>query len=276
MNKAGGYALALVTATLLGLAGTYYLYYQDAIDIDDQSFAEKQAALLPNLSVLLPPDSQQRHPAALLFHGCGGVKPSLQRRAQEFVERGYAAVIVDSFTGRQIDWRRVCDGRELHGDQRAADVLVALEFARNHPAIDADRLFLVGYSHGAWTILESLAYGDALPRGLADAPATGLAGVQGLVAWYPYCGFASRFRKGWQSELPVLMLLAAEDEITDPEPCATIAAEQASRGEPVSWQVYDGVSHGFDTGEDWVVISNPAVHRQALQDQFYFLAHPRN
>jgi dienelactone hydrolase len=100
--------------------------------------ADTQDSVLPHLQVFLP-EAVEPRPSILLFHGCGGVKPSLLTRAQELAEQGYVVIIVDSFAGRNIDWQRVCAGRVMFGDQRAADVLVALEYARDHSVIDADK-----------------------------------------------------------------------------------------------------------------------------------------
>jgi len=162
-------------------------------------------------------------------------------------------------------------GRQMFGDQRAADVLVALEYARNHTAVNPDLLFIAGYSHGGWTVMENLAYNKELPRGLADSPTDPLAGVRGVIAWYPYCGIATHFRNGWQNEIPVLMLLAAEDEITDPRPCADIAQRQAALGLPIEWQVFENVGHGFDTEEDWVKLYDAGAHDRARFSQLNFL-----
>jgi dienelactone hydrolase len=159
----------------------------------------------------------------------------------------------------------------MFGDQRVADVLVALEYARNHKAVNPNLLFITGYSHGGWTVMESLAYNNELPRGLADSPPDPLVGVRGVIAWYPYCGIATRFRNGWQNEIPVLMLLAAEDEVTDPRPCADIAQRQAALGLPVDWHIFKNVGHGFDTGEDWVRLYDAGIHDKARLSQLNFL-----
>lgn len=262
--------LAVVGVVIVLTVGIGYTRYVDAINVKHVSFADTQALVVPHLQVVLP-DSDEPRPAVLMFHGCGGVKPSLLRRARELAERGYVAVVVDSYKGRNIDWERVCAGREMFGDQRAADVLVALEYARHHEAIDARRLFIAGYSHGGWTVLESLAYNGALPRGLVDSPDNPLAGVRGVIAWYPYCGIATHFRSGWEKDIPVLMLLAAEDEVTDHRPCAEVAQRQAQMGLPVDWQVFENVGHGFDTGEDWVIRDDADVLAQARAAQLHFL-----
>jgi len=263
--------VCLGTAALsLLVAGYVYARYYDVIHVKPATFAEMQDLILPHLQVFLP-DTDRATPAVLMFHGCGGVKPSLQRRARELVAGGYAAIIVDSYAGRGTDWQKVCDGRELFGDQRAADVLVALEYARNHPRILPDQLFIAGYSHGGWAVLESIAYDGALPRGLVDSPADPLAGVRGAIAWYPYCGVATHFRDGWTSDIPVLMLLAEEDEITEPGPCVEIARRQATAGKPVEWRVFANVSHGFDTREEWVEHYDAGVLEAANALQADFL-----
>lgn len=156
MKTAFKRVLLVAGVLILLVVGTAYVRYYDVIHVTPVSFAETQSAVLPHLQVFLP-EGGGRRPAVLLFHGCGGVKPSLPRRAEEFVEQGYVAMIVDSFAGRNTDWERVCDGLEMLGDQRAADVLVGLQYARSHPRVDVDRLFIAGYSHGGWAVLETLA-----------------------------------------------------------------------------------------------------------------------
>lgn len=259
-----GMMVLLVTAA-------YSWYFKDVVFAKPQGFAQTRDLLLPHLQVLVPEDSA-RHPAVILFHGCGGPKEYNLRRAESLMAQGYVAFVVDSYSGRGVDAELSCAGRVLQGSQRAADVLVALELAREHPSVDPDKLFLMGYSHGGWTILEALANGAELPPGLTDSPGNHLQGVRGLIAWYPYCGFGANYLGGWDSELPVLMLLAAEDRTTAPEPCVEIASTHASQGKPVSWQVYPGVDHGFDLQEDWVRIYDPRIHQQALQRQTEFLA----
>ena len=266
--KRGLVAVATLASLLLAIG---YVRYYDIIHVAPVSFAETQAVVLPHVQVFLPGVDAVR-PAVLLFHGCGGVRPSLQRRAREFVEEGYVAIIVDSLTGRGIDWQRVCSGLEMFGDQRAAEDLVGLEYARQHPQVDSDRLFIVGYSHGGWAVLEGLASNGTLPRGLSDSPAEPLAGLRAAITWYPYCGIATRFSAGWESPIPVLMLLAAKDQITPHEPSTEVARRQMQAGQPVEWTVFACVGHGFDTGAEWVALSDEGVHRDALARQSAFLS----
>lgn len=271
MKKIGGYILLGLGLSLsLGSAWSWW-YYKDALHYPGSSFTEIRQLIEPHMQVLLP-QGDGPFPTALLLHGCGGVDEFSVPRAQPLVDRGFAVIIVDSNNPRSLHWTMTCDGRALLGNQRAADVLVALEYARSLPEVDPQALFLVGFSHGSWTALEALYFGDDLPPGLTDSPGHHFDGVRGIVAWYPYCGFITEFRRGWSSDIPVLMLLADEDEITDPRPCETVARQQAAAGHPVSYITYPAISHGFDMNDDWVISYDPATAERASAAQVEFLS----
>ncbi|MEP5762972.1 MAG: dienelactone hydrolase family protein [Halieaceae bacterium] len=274
MKRIGAYALATLIALLTAGAAGNYWYYYDAINVHPQSFVEKRALLEPYIQVFLP-EAEGPRPAVLFFHGCGGLSENTVPRAEAATAAGYVAIVLDSLTPRQIAWQDNCDGRVLQGPERAADILVALAYARQLATVDPGQLYIVGYSHGAWTALESLAFYNALPPGLTDSPGQHLAGVKAIVAWYPYCGFAADYVGGWQPDIPVLMMLAEKDQITDPLPCQSFAEQQAAAGKSIELITYPGVSHGFDVDADWVKIYDPNIARQALQEQFAFIARPR-
>ena len=271
MKRLAGYMLIFLVLVSAAGAGATWWYYRQALDVRERHFVELRDVLSPHLVFYLP-DSPAPSPALVFIHGCGGVKDSMVPQVREAVSLGYVAVVLDSLTPRGISWRDTCDGRVLWGQERAADVLVAMTAAREHPAVDPDRLVVVGYSHGAWSVLEALTLGDELPPGLLDGPRDRWHGVRGIVTWYPYCGPVASFDGDWPDHLPVLMLLAAKDEITDPQPCAKIAAGQAAAGRPVREITFPGVSHAFDREEDWVVFYDAATARSAIKEQFSFIA----
>ncbi len=260
-------SLGLLVA--LTTAGTWW-YYKDAIHVQQRSFSELRALLEPHIDFYLP-DREGPAPAVVFIHGCGGLSKATEPRARAAQALGYVAVVQDSLTPRGLDWGAVCDGRVLQGAERVADLLVTLEVTREHPAVDPGNIVVVAYSHGAWTALEALSLGESLPASLSDSPGNHLYGVQGLVAWYPYCGWGVGFEEGWEPDIPILMLLAEKDTTTRPQPCGEIASLQASRGHRVRAITYPGVSHGFDRNEDWVNFYDPVMARRALSEQTSFL-----
>ena len=180
-------------------------------------------------------------PVALLFSGCDGPKDNLDRLAAALVTQGWGAVIVDSHAPRGMDraevWRFVCSGVTLPGAERAADVAVAIADARALPGVDPERIALVGASHGGWAVLDLLALAGTgeRPWGLTEwpggSPEATLAGVTQAVLYYPYCGFPSVVAgKGWQADIPMLMLLVESDSIADETDCAALAARMAAAG----------------------------------------------
>ncbi len=270
MKNLGGYLLLSLGVLLALGAGGSWWYYKDALHVEQRSFEALRALLEPNIDFYLP-DREGPAPAVVFLHGCGGLSQATEPRARSAQALGYVAVVQDSMTPRGLDWPAVCDGRALQGAERVGDLLVTLQVVREHPAVNPDKIVLVAYSHGAWTALEAFALQDTLPSSLSDSPGEHLAGVQGLVAWYPYCGWGVGFSEGWTADIPTLMLLAEVDEITDPKPCADIATRQADAGYPVRSITYWDVGHGFDRNEDWVKVYDPVMAERALSEQTSFL-----
>jgi dienelactone hydrolase len=199
------------------------------------------AAVLRPHDTIYRPEGAGPFPAVLLLHGCLGVRAKDTRWAEELRELGYVALVVDSMTGRgltTLDQRRgVCQGMALWGGTRAADVATSLAYLRTLPYVDAARLGVVGFSHGAWAALDFLAV----------ASDDDVRGLRGVVGFYPYCGVASRARWwGWHVDVPTLLLLAAEDKIVSSDQCRSLAEREASSGRPIALTVYPEVGHAFD------------------------------
>jgi dienelactone hydrolase len=249
----------------------FTLYFRAALFYDTQSPVQVLSILKPHLQLLMP-EGDGPHPLIVSFHGCGGMTGYILPRAQILADAGYAVLEVDSFTGRDIDIGEACAGTDFQGGERAGDVLVALEHARTIPDIDHKRMFLQGFSHGAWTVLEALAIPDGAAPSLDTDIANSMQGVQGAIAWYPYCGFGTGFGDGWRTDIPVLMLLAGKDETTAPEPCAKLAELQMQKGGEVEMHLYPDATHGFDVDVDWVLNYVPETHQKSLGRLFEFLA----
>jgi dienelactone hydrolase len=202
--------------------------------------ATLQSLLRPH-DTLYRPEGMGPFPAVVVLHGCLGVRAKDIRWAEALRGQGYLALVVDSLTGRGLttaDERRgVCQGMTLWGGTRAADVAASLAYLRSRPDVDAGRLAVIGFSHGAWAALDFLS-------GASDDDVRGLRGV---VGFYPYCGIASRARwRGWQADVPTLLLLAEADRMVSAAQCESLAARATANGRPVSLTVYPEVGHVFD------------------------------
>jgi dienelactone hydrolase len=202
-----------------------------------------QSLLRPHDSVYRP-DGSGPFPTVILLHGCAGVRRKDTQWAEAFRQQGYVALVVDSLSGRGLmTWeerRRICLGLDLWGSTRAGDLLATLAHVRALPFVDAERIAVVGWSHGAWAALDFL----------ASASPEMVRGLRAVVAFYPYCGIASRARwRGFGVDVPVLMLLAQADSIVSTDSCVSLAESEVKRGHPVAAKVYPEVGHVFDWRE---------------------------
>ena len=217
------------------------------------------ARLKPHYTVSKP-EGDGPFPTALLFPGCDGPKDNMITWSDRLVAEGWAAVVVDSHTPRDLEepasWRLVCAGQLMPGPERAGDVLVSLADAAELPFVDANQMALIGMSHGGWSITELLAIGpparlpvnlDAMPQPLVGR---GLNGVRAVVLVYPWCGLASRARhEGWDHDASILFVLAEQDIIAPAFECRLLAGTLGKQGRDVEVVSFPGVTHGFDQKE---------------------------
>jgi dienelactone hydrolase len=190
------------------------------------------------------------HPAIVLMHGCAGAyarsgAPAARHRdwAERFVALGYVALLVDSFGPRGQD--ELCTKRErtiLPGRERARDAIGALMHVQARADVIADRVMLLGWSHGGSTVLAAVDRAqDLRPRDLIHD-------FRAAVAFYPGCRTALESRRGWSTRTPLLILIGDADDWTPPGPCKQLAARAGflGIGGAVELHVYPDAHHGFD------------------------------
>jgi uncharacterized protein len=128
---------------------------------------------------LFMPDRAGPHPTVVMAHGIGGVKAAgLAPFAEHFATHGFAAVVFD-----YRHWGRSTGmPRELLSIRRElADYRTTLAWARAHPVIDADRVFVWGTSFAGMHIIELAASETYLAGAIAQCPLVdGLAGLTNI------------------------------------------------------------------------------------------------
>lgn len=197
---------------------------------------------------LYKPDGTGPFPAIVGMHGCSGRdwtdgRPSSLYRAwtERFVGLGFIVLLVDSFTPRGVD--EVCTKRPQPVTQvlqRPRDAYGALAWLAARPDIRADRVVLMGWSHGGGTVLATLDTGRrAVPR-----PPSG-AQFRAAIAFYPGCRTAEG-RADWKTPVPLLILNGEADDWTPVEPCYRLIARTDAQGQPVELKTYHGAYHSFD------------------------------
>ncbi len=237
---------------LLGL-GACAVGNATGLTVPSRSLAEQQVLLEGHVDIRLPGTATGPVPALVMLHGCGGLRAVQNAYADRVLEAGYAAVIVDSNGARGIGrfgaMSRVCTAQTLWGQDRAADIAAVLDRLQDTPGIDGNRLALIGWSHGGWSLMEALAYSGSgvQPRALSDQGLSLTSQVRLAIAMYPYCGIPMRTSGAdIDPAVPLRAILAEQDVIAPHGACIRRFDRALAAGADVSYSVWDGQSHAFD------------------------------
>jgi dienelactone hydrolase len=124
---------------------------------------------------LFAPAGDGPFPAVVVLHGCDGVGRHYRVWARRLVAWGYVALLVDSFRPRGVT--TVCNQTMLVAPQlRAFDAFNAADYLRSLPYVRADRIGVIGFSHGGSSVLRAVTETDQNLKPFAAA-----------VAFYPGC-----------------------------------------------------------------------------------------
>jgi carboxymethylenebutenolidase len=200
---------------------------------------------------LFRPAGEGPFPAIVLMHGRAGLYSSLPGStvslaslsarhrywARYWAGQGYVALLVDGFAPRG---NPAGFGRATYADRppevseqtvRPLDADGAAAFLRARTDVISDRIGLLGWSNGAMAALARVTRpGDAGP-------------FRAAVALYPGCAIPERDRA--RPQVPLLLLIAGEDEEVSPQRCVRWAgAVAATPG--FAWHLHEGAAHNFD------------------------------
>lgn len=223
------------------------------------TLAERWAMLAPSVHRITP-SGEGPFPCVLLFHGCGGRRPFLDRYMAAIAETGVVPMLIDSFAPR--GWSRnralamVCTGLQLQGWRRAGDVLAAVWGVSQMPDIDNSRLALAGWSHGGWAIMDLMTMALRRPgeAGLADPDPDLLRSVKAVALAYPYCGPGALTQiRQWRRTPDVFAFVGEKDHVAHPVHCRRAFRQVEASGAAVQTWFPASATHAFD--EDGAVVS---------------------
>ena len=186
-------------------------------------------------AALFEPEGTGPFPAVIILSGCAGVgrDAGIVRRVNaDYLPKGIATLVVDSFTARGITGG-VCssDPNEPKSvnavGYRAEDAYAAGVWLTRRPEIDAKHIFLQGYSQGARAAIAAID---------AQWPATHQQKFAGVIAFYPYCSSSSKF------SVPTIILVGQSDDWTPAKLCEDIVDKTN-----VEITVYPKAWHAFAT-----------------------------
>jgi dienelactone hydrolase len=172
-------------------------------------------------------------PAVVIMHGCGG-PPGHQEWIGRLNDWGYATYYIDSFGPRNLT--HVCAEQQFKGYERVDDAYAALAHLRTRGDVRADRIGLIGFSHGA-AATSSVVRADNAEK--ANMPPFAAA-----VAYYGGCR-NEKFRLATD----LLILFGEADDWANVKACPRMMERQdkATRDRLVI-VTYPGAYHDFDIG----------------------------
>jgi dienelactone hydrolase len=210
---------------------------------------EWEEILAPHIKRYVPSHADKA-PVILLMHGCAGDFSHLHKWAGFLAEQGFLAYTVDSLTPRGISSGMakciVCTGLRLHGGERSRDISAALSIIGKDPQADLDKLVFLGWSHGAWTIMEWLLQAEFYKAFKASGRK-----IAASIFIYPYCGLASAIHlHAWPHDFPVFFVTAQQDRVVPNKRTMNFYNNLLKvRGCSLTHTEIEGVAHGFDLFE---------------------------
>jgi dienelactone hydrolase len=206
----------------------------------------RQEKLLRAMRRYEPAEGKGPFPVAILLHGCSGDLHHLAAWGRFLAGHGILTFTIDSLTPRGIGpWQArllVCTGLRLQGRERARDLLDVLPFILADSQVDRGRISLIGWSHGAWTLMEFML--DEGADRLIRREGLSLASI---ILAYPYCGLASMIHdKDWTHEIPLMVVTVGHDLIVSNRSTFRFIEDLRAKGIKIAHHHIDGAGHGFD------------------------------
>lgn len=178
---------------------------------------------------LTKPKGEGPFPAVVLLHGCSGLNRFYNVWAERLAIWGYVALRVDSFGPRGATSCSDFDQLLELPKRRAQDAYAAKTFLSGLPYVKPDRIGIMGWSHGGWTVLAAL-----------NAGKTGVSPFQAAVAFYPFCGEPLT-----KLNAPLLILTGELDDQCPARLCSSRMPVKKTAHE-IILKIYPGAYHCFD------------------------------
>jgi dienelactone hydrolase len=213
------------------------------------------------------PQGQGPFPAVVLVHTCGGLELHITSRARDLLDAGFVVLVQDSQGPRGI---RSCDEfRAWQVPVVSKDAYSALRHLSQMKEVDAERIYLVGFSLGSFVAAAVGSPETAKSLG-ADKR------FRASVGWYGSCA-QNTPRSRWQllapdTDRPVLLLLAGKDTETPINECFPLLEQMKADGKPASWHVYADATHAWDkSNPQRGYVHSVATTSDAVQKTIEFL-----
>lgn len=187
-------------------------------------------------------------PAVVALHTCDGLSDDetpIDQRYQEWGERlkatGFVVLFPDSFGSRGVTSQcRLRQSTVRASRARISDADAARHWLQAQPWVIADRISILGWSHGATTALWTV-------RRRAGGPRDKTPDFRTAALLYPNCQRSGAL--AWSTRIPTLILIGRADDWTSASACEQMVADARGRSAGTLIVVYPGAFHDFDRAD---------------------------
>lgn len=181
------------------------------------------------------PEGEGPFPALVLLHGCAGINDTHRWWAGKLNAEGYVTLIVDSLGPRRKT--NVCGGG-FSQRLRSEDAYGAMQYLKSQPFVDAERIGVIGWSHGGGGVLMLTNELDARefpPNERFNA----------AVAFYPNC---TAVGSQYEPNTDLLILIGDADDWTPSFPCKSLIELNQKRDTDFTTEivVFKNATHSYD------------------------------
>ena len=247
---------------------------QDRFDYPPKTLGDLVDRLSPYIEIQTPKGTGP-FPAMVMVTGCSGFhnerfSSSYNRDGSRFIELGYAVARADYVRAHGLE--NSCTGAQnpsaevVSTDEIARYIGATVAHMAGREDIDANRIYLIGWSLGGTGILTAIADIDRQPDYKIAA----------VLNYFPGCQEVSP----WSVEVPMLLLLAELDNIVPPQYCQELV-RNSPRRDMVEVIEYPEAHHCFIAQDTPVVKEprseatcayNPDAYAASWQDILHFLS----
>lgn len=181
-------------------------------------------------------------PAMVLLHGCGGAEPHHARWAKWLNERGYVALVVDSWGSRGIVENCSKGTPDVENTDRFDDAFGALRYLQSRPFVDPARIGAMGWSNGG-VFAMAVVNGPSLERARKRGVTLPSVGFRLGIGLYPG-GCFSLVKEVVIA--PLLVQIGGADDWTLAGTCEEMVTAMRAKGADATIKIYPGAYHYFD------------------------------
>ena len=197
-------------------------------------------------TLVLPENASAENPvpAMVLLHGSGGIKAGREfRYAELFAENGIAAFVVDYYEPRGVTDETPYTIKTMAATETdvISDAYSALKILATHPAVDAERIGVTGYSYGG------MGTRYALDKRMKDIMAPNAAPFALHIDVYGPCHQNTGSKE--TTGAPYLAIYGDNDNSVDPAACEIVQADIREGGSSVERHIIEGAGHAWENDE---------------------------